>query len=309
MTNDDLADLLIRHQVLAEGYKRQQNDNMLLFLPVLWSIIKREVEALGVMRLSEMPTRRFDKFVSDLTEKLRKEHVQFNKRLTDALNDLSMLEAQKLKLDDFSPKEVWERPMGSDGSIPAVFIAGWFLTFLSRLQNTFRKAYIENTPNTALLQAIRGSRPNRYRDGLLGGQTARSITLTVNTSIQHFLSATQLNLFKDSKYRWVSILDNRTSAICRALDGRVFAYGAGPIPPAHPNCRSVIVPASYERKETYYQWLARHPASFQDDVLGKQRGELFRSGDLSPTEFAALQLDKNFRPRTLEELRRLLPSV
>ena len=41
---------------------------------------------------------------------------------------------------------------------------------------------------------------------------------------------------------WVSTLDHRTSAICQSLDGKTFAQGRGPRPPAHVQCRSVVVP-------------------------------------------------------------------
>lgn len=38
--------------------------------------------------------------------------------------------------------------------------------------------------------------------------------------------------------RWLSVLDSRTSAICRSLSGRVFRTGQGPRPPLHPRERS-----------------------------------------------------------------------
>lgn len=45
-------------------------------------------------------------------------------------------------------------------------------------------------------------------------------------------------------WRYVATLDGRTSEICRALDGMVFAADAPelPRPPRHPRCRSVLVP-------------------------------------------------------------------
>lgn len=139
-------------------------------------------------------------------------------------------------------------------------------------------------------------------------------------------------------YRWVSILDNRTSQICRSLDGQVFLFGEGPIPPAHPNCRSSIiaeipgrwlkrgptgrfVPRDDRRATgaagvetiggsvTYYEWLKSQPAAFQDDALGKTRAELFRKGGMSAATFAKLNLGRNFQPLTLEQMRRLKPNA
>jgi SPP1 gp7 family putative phage head morphogenesis protein len=44
------------------------------------------------------------------------------------------------------------------------------------------------------------------------------------------------------KYQYVATLDSRTSAVCRDLDGKTFAYNRGPTPPQHFNCRSTTVP-------------------------------------------------------------------
>lgn len=139
-------------------------------------------------------------------------------------------------------------------------------------------------------------------------------------------------------YRWVSILDSLTSQICRSLDGQVFQFGKGPLPPAHPNCRSSIIAEMLGRwlkrgptgrfakrdertatgaggKEavdgtvTYYEWLKTQPAAFQDDALGVTRATLFRKGGLSAAAFAKLNLGRNFEPLTLDEMRRLKPNA
>lgn len=138
-------------------------------------------------------------------------------------------------------------------------------------------------------------------------------------------------------YRWVSILDSKTSQICRSLDGQVFIFGQGPIPPAHPNCRSTIIAEllgrwlkrgptgrfvkrdersatgarGAERVDggtTYYEWLKTQPEAFQNDALGLTRATLFRKGGLSAAAFAKLNLGRNFEPLTLEEMRRLKPN-
>src|SRR5690606_22639421 len=139
-------------------------------------------------------------------------------------------------------------------------------------------------------------------------------------------------------YRWVSILDSVTSQICRSLDGQVFAFGKGPLPPAHANCRSSIIAELFgrwlkrgptgrfvkrdERKATgakgrenvdgnvtYYEWLKSQPEAFQDDALGPTRATLFRKGGLSAEAFAKLNLGRNFEPLTLDEMRRLKPNA
>lgn len=139
-------------------------------------------------------------------------------------------------------------------------------------------------------------------------------------------------------YRWVSILDSVTSQICRSLDGQVFAFGKGPLPPIHPNCRSTImaeIPGRWlkraptghftrrdERQATgakgvervdggtsYYEWLKTQPEAFQDDALGVTRATLFRKGGMSAATFAKLNLGRNFQPLTLDEMRKLKPNA
>ena len=139
-------------------------------------------------------------------------------------------------------------------------------------------------------------------------------------------------------YRWISILDSVTSQLCRSLDQQVFKFGKGPLPPAHPNCRSSIIaemPGKWHKRGpdgrfvkkderraqgpdgvqavdgtlTYYDWLKDQPSAFQDDALGVTRAELFRKGGLSAAAFARLNLGKNFQPLTLEEMRRLAPRA
>ena len=45
-------------------------------------------------------------------------------------------------------------------------------------------------------------------------------------------------------------------------------------------------------KVSYQEWLGRQTAAFQDDVLGKTRGRLFRRGDLELTKFVNRQGDE-----------------
>ena len=66
-----------------------------------------------------------------------------------------------------------------------------------------------------------------------------SINQVANTASQQVYEANQ-DITK--KYRYIATLDTRTSARCRALDGREFEYGKGPMPPQHFNCRSTTVP-------------------------------------------------------------------
>lgn len=83
-----------------------------------------------------------------------------------------------------------------------------------------------------------------------GGQATtvanNQVMALVRTSINQVANAASQQVYEANqditkKYRYVATLDTRTSAICRALDGREFEYGKGPKPPQHFNCRSTTV--------------------------------------------------------------------
>jgi len=81
-----------------------------------------------------------------------------------------------------------------------------------------------------------------------------------------------------TKYRYTATLDTKTSAICRALDGKVFVHGKGPYPPQHFNCRSryVNIPTGLEKefkniRDDYGEWLNEQDDSVKKDVLGPGR--------------------------------------
>jgi SPP1 gp7 family putative phage head morphogenesis protein len=216
------------------------------------------------------------------------------------------------------------------GKLLEPFLKDWARSEIEAVSGTIRRGFAEGQTTAQVIQAIRGTRAARYADGLLA-VTERHAEAVVRTSVQHVASVARMETWKANAdlvtgYRWVSTLDSRTTEICQSLDGRVFKLGQGPTPPAHINCRSTtaaeldpafdFLKAGAERasadgpvpaSETYYDWLKGQPTAFQDAVLGPSRGALFRDGGLSAERFGALQLDRNFQPMTLAEMKDLEP--
>ena len=163
----------------------------------------------------------------------------------------------------------------------------------------------------------------RVRD--VGQVSRRSAETITRTAVNHISNAAQTDLAKSNPglikaYRWESVLDGRTSSICRSNDGRTFkpAEAQGKLP-AHLNCRSRMAPVTYAdrafqkipgRERTsmtgqvpadtnYNQWLTGQSAKFQNEVLGPTRAKLFRQGDLPLDKM----VDRSGREYTLAELR------
>jgi SPP1 gp7 family putative phage head morphogenesis protein len=131
-----------------------------------------------------------------------------------------------------------------------------------------------------------GGQATAVADNQVVALVRTSINQVANTASQQVYEA---NSDITSKYRYVATLDTRTSAICRALDGKEFPYGKGPTPPQHFNCRSTTVPViDYEglgftpppegtrasaggqvpAGTTYGEWLAKQPLAVKAKALG-----------------------------------------
>lgn len=220
---------------------------------------------------------------------------------------------------------------GADGGkLLKPFIKDWTANERDRVVNAVRLGYTQGQTNQQIIQAIRGTKAANYTDGVLG-ITQRNADAVVRTAVQHVANVARFETWEANDdivegYKWVSTLDSRTTQLCRSLDGRVFELGKGPQPPAHIRCRSTTVAeldpeldflkkgatrssvdGYVDADETYYEWLSKQPAAFQDQALGPARGKLFRDGGLSIERFSELQLDRKFKPLNLEQMKKLEP--
>ena len=118
------------------------------------------------------------------------------------------------------------------------------------------------------------------------------------------------------------------SGICRSLDGRKirFTDKVQPKPPFHYNCRTNVSPwlspefdifdegATRASKGadggkqvsadlSYYSWLKQQPADYQDEILGKTKGSIFRNAGLDAEEFRKITVDDLGRPLTIDEMK------
>ena len=175
-----------------------------------------------------------------------------------------------------------------------------------------------------------------------GGQLTQvadnQIITLVRTSINQVANAASQQVYEGNqditkKYRYIATLDTRTSAICRALDGREFEYGKGPMPPQHFNCRSTTVPViDYKALDippppegkrasmdgqvpgniTYGEWLKKKmPGETEADVIRRQQEALgskapyFRrlANKYNPTDAMAKLVRDDGSELTLAQLR------
>ena len=167
--------------------------------------------------------------------------------------------------------------------------------------------------------------------GELTAVADNQILTLVRTSINQVANAASMAVYETNqditkKYRYVATLDTSTSSICRALDGREFPYGQGPMPPQHFGCRSSVVavidydalgfdpPPPGKRaaaggmvpaNESYGQWLAKQDLPTKAKALGASKVAYFDklSKKYGPKDAIAKLVRDDGSELTLEQLR------
>lgn len=181
---------------------------------------------------------------------------------------------------------------------------------LGRVEKALRIGIAQGETASQLTRRIRGTKANGYRDGILqiSRRSAETLALTANSTIAN---AARETVYKDNaklidKLKWVATLDTRTSAVCQHRDGKLYDLDKPhPTPPAHPRCRSILIPitvpfsklgldaADYSPRQrasmdgqvpgktTYEDWLKKQPRERVVEIYGKERADLFLSGKVS----------------------------
>lgn len=196
---------------------------------------------------------------------------------------------------------------------------------VNRLKGTLRYGQ----PGSVKQIAAKGGQATTVANNQVVALVRTSINQVANAASQQVYEANQ-DITK--KYRYVATLDSRTSAICRALDGREFEYGKGPKPPQHFNCRSTTVavidykglgfdpPPPGKRSaqggmvpadQSYGQWLAKQSKSVQEQALGKSKVPYFEklSAKHGPKDAIAKLVRDDGSELSLAQLRRRYGAI
>ena len=210
-----------------------------------------------------------------------------------------------------------------------------------RFSSSVRQALLTGETTQELSRRLRGTlefgeeAKTIKQLALSGGEATKmaghQVTSIVRTSINQVANAASQQVYEANqditkKYRYVATLDSRTTAICRANDGREFEYGKGPTPPLHFSCRSTTVPViDYEglgfdpprpgkraakggmvdSDTSYGQWLLQQGKKRQQEVLGS-KAPYFRmlARKHGARDAMAKLVREDGRELTLEQLRR-----
>lgn len=209
-----------------------------------------------------------------------------------------------------------------------------------RFSQVVRQGLLTGEPTPAIAKRLIGSlqfgeETKTVRQLIAAGGQATAVAdnqvvALIRTSINQVANAASQQVYEANqdvtkKYRYVATLDSRTSARCRALDGREFEYGKGPMPPQHFNCRSTTVPiidpgilppstvakrASKDGpvpvNQSYGEWLHNQPREIQAEALGAGKVAYFNrlAAKYGPRDAIAKLVRDDGSELTLEQLRK-----
>lgn len=250
------TDLATKRQAMLERLKSGQVRDFAAYIKKIEKLVRQTLLALDD-EVSGYSFTKLNKLLSDL----RADQAAIFKTATTAFlaeaADISALymayevgdlektvDLRGTKLNDFTKKDLFskviKRPMTTDGQLLEPWIKDFTDKEVARVNNAIRAGWSQGKTNQELVQQIAGTKAKRYKDGVLE-VTRRNASTVVRTSVQHAASAARQETWEANrdvvaKYEWLSTLDRVTSRQCRTLDGEVFEFGEGPVPPIHPNC-------------------------------------------------------------------------
>lgn len=327
--SDDILDETLRHAHYLERHKA--------------SVVRRIVELLNNSndeyyaamykgRIENMNRRDLDKLLVRLKRSIKAGYEPVIELLDGEIRELGRAESawQQKTLNGLVPIEIdWEAP--SEEQIYAaaharpfegLLLRDWYNGLadghFKRIKQAIRQGYVEGQTTDEIVRGIQEVGANRSR---------RAAETAVRTALTHTSNVARQESYRRNKrvvkrIEWVATLDKRTTAVCRARDGKTWPVDEGPRPPAHAGCRSTTIPVLKSLRElgikadevdvkttrasmngqvsselNYDKWLRKQPKDFQDDVLGKEKARLFRKG-LVMERF----VDEDGREFTLKEL-------
>lgn len=339
--SDDIQDAITRHQIFILRYSAGREKEASEYIDRVKDMIQDELRN---EELTDLDLARLNRFMDEVQLFAEEQYRLLAEKVADDARELASQETDwnagllsRLIGEDVAVPSGFQTELSVFAGIILSGVAG---STIRGIANAFRQ-----TKTNQLMRAIRDGITMREDNFQIGrraesinllhkkqaGSMIRTISNRVSVATRNTVLQNNIGLFDG--YEWVAVLDSRTSIICAGRDGKIYPLTddpeKSPKPPAHFNCRSTITPvvkAEFEDRAkkpkprtaegakgttkvrqttTYQSWLARQPASFQDEVLGVTRGRLFRRGGLNLSKF----VDQSGKTLTLDELRKVEPEV
>lgn len=189
------------------------------------------------------------------------------------------------------------------------------------ITDSIRRSFVAGETTEQAVRSLMGTKALKFEDGDIK-KHRDGVRMLVRTSFTHISNVTTQQTFKAlgvKRWRFLSVLDSRTSKICGGLSGTVWlvSNNNAPYPPRHPNCRSIAIwgdesldgetqssnmatAGPVDANLTYEQLLKRQPVKWQREQFTALQWRLWRSGQV---KLRGLSDTKGTRELTDNQLR------
>lgn len=308
-------DATVRHAIYVERYKARLANEIVALVNSVSNGLYREITASD---LDTLTRRQLNRLLKDVQAYIRQGYLPIQEAVLSAANDFAQYEAEwqgrmmvqtgvTATLGIPSDADLWAavnaRPF--EGKLLSEWVEGLAPNTVRRVSEVITQGFADGLSPLDVARQIRGTK-NIKGVMDISKNGARALA---RTAIGHTSNVAKEQAMKPLRgvrgVMWVSVLDHRTTQICRVRSGQFYPKGEGPRPPAHVGCRSTVLPYTERNRdrlkeiETYPEWLRRQSPAVQDDILGPTRGKLYREGGYSVDRFS----DPSGKTYTLDELR------
>ena len=268
-----------------EGVKAYLAALFLAYSSDLRAAIRGEVLGLGVDNMGELTKKdlywligtlrtKQNRIYAAYTDKLRKELQKYAGEVANGSKELYSLNGA-IDADKLWAKIV-NTPMQANGVYIDPFLKSFTTSSISDVENALRRAWANNDSVQDTIITIAGKSTPQGTSSIVQAIERRAEAMSETAGHFVFSNSTQIVLASAfGQYRWVSVMDSRTTVICKERNGNVYTFGFGPIPPAHIRCRSHIMPTigGTVKPENMAQWLSRQPASIRKELEAYAKGK------------------------------------
>jgi SPP1 gp7 family putative phage head morphogenesis protein len=311
-----LFNILTRQQVYVEGVKNWFAIDLNRYIKLLRDYISQQLRKLNVKSLGELSKagisaflRKIDKRSNEILSGYGTEFLselrRFGRVSLAGQRSAFALALPKVDTSGLSLSSIWSAT--KDRIVPAFgsTVKDGATTLVATARDKIRQRLNTGYADSESVQDTEAAVTNLDPAG--DPSTLKTIAATarsfVSTAIQHAVSTVSdfVGAVIHDCYQWCSVIDSKTSPICRDRNGQIYRYGEGPVPPAHPHCRSHTVPVSCGDKgdvPTFYNWLLNQPKDFLSDAFGASFARKVADGSVTAKDvpdaiaYPALSLDE-----------------
>lgn len=279
--NQELFDASLRHQIGIRRFTAGEVKQILAILEAadrdLTALLRRRLPPIAG-EPGAWTTRRYQELLTDIQQMRRQLMTEVRNKTFADMRDLARLE-QDFEMRIFQNSLPVQLNMATASTeqllalVTSVPFAGgpnaartldqWFTSLAAADQVRLRDALNIGLTNQEtvdqMVRRVAGTKKMGFRDGILA-VTRRNAEAIVRTAANHVSNAAREQFWQANDdiimaLKWNATLDGRTSRICMARDGH-YAPASGKSfkgiptphlkpasarPPAHPNCRSVMI--------------------------------------------------------------------